>query len=170
MDYFLIIFKKFKKPHKQTLVITKGSLQNQQLDTIENLFRWWKELMITEGSFQNQELDNNTTSDDDPTLHVCCCASSACVCVWVWWVLNPWNNSNPCNIMLLGSNATQPWRSCLFLQPTKWGIRERERVLELFVLFTLCPSILPWECFTKLALSISSYSPLNPSPPTVLRL
>jgi hypothetical protein len=36
------------------------------------------------------------------------------------------------------------------------------------VLFTLCPSILPWECFTKLALSISSsYSSLNPSPPTL---
>ncbi len=35
--------------------------------------------MITEGSLQNQELDN--TSDDDPTLDVCCCASSACVCV-----------------------------------------------------------------------------------------
>jgi len=51
--------------------------------------------------------------------------------------------------------------------------REIERVLELFVLFTLRPSILPWECFTKLALSIYSDSPPSPSthhPPTLLRL
>jgi hypothetical protein len=57
--------------------------------------------MITEGSLQNQELDN--TSDDDPTLHVCCCALSACVVGF-----EPLESLKTMQYMLLGSNATQP--------------------------------------------------------------
>jgi hypothetical protein len=73
-----------------------------------------------EDLFQNQELDN--TSDDDPTLHVCCCASSACVCVCVCVCgvgFEPLESLKTMQYMLLESNATQPWRSCLFLQPKK---------------------------------------------------
>jgi len=57
-----------------------------------------------------------------PRVHVCVCV---CVCVVGF---EPLESLKTMQYMLLGSNATQPWRSCRFFAANKMrDERERER-------------------------------------------